>query len=301
MRHFVGRAVGLAQQNGLRVHVVARAHEGFHHVRGAAVHHFQAGGNHARRDHLRDGIARRLDAGKTGHHDLRASRLGNQLHGHFGDHAQHAFGADEDRQQIQAWRIGRFGTQFNDVAIDRDSPHAQHVVHGQAVLQAVHAAGIFSHIATDGTGDLAGRVRRVIQTVGRRRFGNGQVAHAGLHHRRGARQIDMFDAIEFRQAEQHALAVRHGATRQTGARATRHHGRVQPLADPHDGLHVFFGFRQGNNGRQRAIQRQAVAFVGASIFLAEQDAVRGQRGRQRLDELLQRIRRLHLCQAGFDQ
>ncbi|KAG1240204.1 hypothetical protein G6F68_017890 [Rhizopus microsporus] len=111
----------------------------------------------------------------------------------------------------------------------------------------------------------------------------------------------MLDAVELRQAQQHALAVRHGAAGQAGARAARDDRRVQPLTDAHDGLDLFFGFRQRHDGRQRAIQRQAIALVGARVLFAEQYAVRGQRGRQRLDQLLQRIRRLHLCQAGFDQ
>ncbi|KAG0773741.1 hypothetical protein G6F22_014619 [Rhizopus arrhizus] len=287
VRHLFGRAIGFAQQDRLCVHVVAGAHERFDHMRGASVHHFKPCGDHAGRDHLRDRVAGCLDAGKTGHHDLRASRLGNQLDRNLGDHAQHAFGSDEDGQQVQARRVRRFGTQLDHVAVDRDHTHAQHVVHGQTVFQAMHAAGILGHIAADGTGNLAGGIGRVVQPVRRGRFRNRQIAHARLNDRRGAGQIDMLDAVELRQAQQHALAVRHGAAGQAGARAARDDRRVQPLTDAHDGLDLFFGFRQRHDGRQRAIQRQAIALVGARVLFAEQYAVRGQRGRQRLDQLLQ--------------
>ncbi|MNV89470.1 hypothetical protein D3C71_1837650 [compost metagenome] len=133
----------------------------------------------------------------------------------------------------------------------------------------MHAAGILGDVAADRTGDLAGGIGRVVQPVRRRGLRNSQIAHARLHDRRGAGQIDMLDAVELRQAQQHALAMRHGAARQAGAGAARDDGRIQALADAHDGLHLLFGFGQRHDSRQRAIQRQAVALVGTRVFFAE--------------------------------
>ena len=53
--------------------------------------------------------------------------------------------------------------QADDLAVHQHQLDAQHVVGGQAVFQAMHAAGIFRHIAADGAGDLAGGIRRVIE------------------------------------------------------------------------------------------------------------------------------------------
>ena len=58
------------------------------------------------------------------------------------------------------------------LAVDGEAAHAQHVVHGQAVLQAVHAAGVLGDVAADGAGDLGRRIGRVVQAVGRRRLGD---------------------------------------------------------------------------------------------------------------------------------
>ncbi|MNT54559.1 hypothetical protein D3C72_1917300 [compost metagenome] len=127
-------------------------------------------------------------------------------------------------------------------------------MHRQPVLQAMHAAGVFRHVAADGAGDLAGRIRRVVQPIRRRGLGDRQVAHPRFHDGRGAGQIDMLDAVEFGQPQQHSLAVRHGAARQSRARATRDDGRVQPLADAHDGLHLLFGFRQGDDRGKGAVK-----------------------------------------------
>ena len=69
-----------------------------------------------------------------------------------------------------------------------------------------------------------------------------QLAKKASENKHMLDQQDVLDAVEFRQAEQDAPAVRHGASGQTGPGASRNHGCVQPLADAHDRLHLFFGF-----------------------------------------------------------
>ncbi|MNP24611.1 hypothetical protein D3C76_1173830 [compost metagenome] len=78
-------------------------------------------------------------------------------------------------------------------------------MHGQAVFQAMHATGIFRDVATDGAGDLRGRVRRVIQAEGCRRLGNRQIAYAGLYPRSAGGGIDVQDVVEARHHQQHAF------------------------------------------------------------------------------------------------
>jgi hypothetical protein len=54
--------------------------------------------------------------------------------------------------------LSGIAAQHQALALDREDVHLEQVVHGQAVLQAVHATGVFGDVAADGAGDLRGRV-----------------------------------------------------------------------------------------------------------------------------------------------
>ncbi|MNP15072.1 hypothetical protein D3C76_1074140 [compost metagenome] len=96
-------------------------------------------------------------------------------------------------------------------------------MHGQAVFQTVHAAGVFRDIAADRAGDLRRRVRGVVQAVGSGRLGNRQVAYAGLDAGEAADRIDLEDALEARHHQQDAFLQRQGAAGKPGACATGYH------------------------------------------------------------------------------
>ena len=55
---------------------------------------------------------------------LRALRLGQQLHRHLGDHDQHALGADGEREQVVARRVGRLAAELHRLAVDGEAAHA---------------------------------------------------------------------------------------------------------------------------------------------------------------------------------
>ena len=59
--------------------------------------------------------------------------------------------------------VTSLNAKIQQFAFDRAGAQFQIVVHGETVLEAVHAAGVFSNIAADRAGDLARRVGRVIQ------------------------------------------------------------------------------------------------------------------------------------------
>ena len=183
---FFGRAVALAQQNGGGAEVVAGVYKVFNGSGHGAVHHLEsgrddAGGNH--RSHRVAGFAQLV---KAGHDAARQLRLGHQLDGDFGGHGQHAFAADDDAEQVVARCVQRVAAELDLVALDGEAAHLEHVVHCQAVLEAVHAARVFGHVAAYGAGDLARRIRRVIQAQRCGRLRNSQVAHPALHHGRAA-------------------------------------------------------------------------------------------------------------------
>jgi hypothetical protein len=145
----------------------------------------------------------------------------------------------------------------------------------------VHAAGVLGDVATDGAGDLARRVGRVVQAVRRGRFADGQVAHAALHHGGPAHRVHLENAVELRQAQRDPHGVRHGATRQPGAGTTRHHRHVQAMAGFQHRLHLLIRLGQGHHQRALAVGGQAIAFVGGGVFGRVEDGVGGQHGLQR--------------------
>ncbi|MND97322.1 hypothetical protein D3C80_896400 [compost metagenome] len=144
-------------------------------------------------------------------------------------------------------------------------------MHGQAVLQAVHAAGVLRHVAADGAGDLRGRVRRVIEVEGRRRLGNRQVAHAGLDAGEAPGGADFEDAVEARHHQQDALFQRQGAAGETCAGASGHYWNPEFMAGLQELLDLLDALRQHHQHGRGAVGGEAVAFVGLEVFLAVED------------------------------
>jgi hypothetical protein len=103
--HFFLGAVRLAKQDGCRLEVVARPDEFLGRPGGSAVHHLEPGGNDPGRDDLGDRAAGFFHVVEGRHDDACELRLGNQLHRHLRHHPEHAFGADENGQQIESGRI----------------------------------------------------------------------------------------------------------------------------------------------------------------------------------------------------
>ncbi len=227
---FFGVAVRLAQQQRLGLEVVAGVGELLHRPRRRLVHHFQPGRNDAGGNDAGHRIAGFFDVVERGHDAARGFRLGDESYADLGHHRQHAFAADHQRQQVVARRIQRLGTELHCVAGDAQAAHAHHVVHGEAVLEAMHAARVLGHIAADGAGDLRRRVRRVIQAIGSRRIGDGQVAHPRLHARDARSRIDRQYRFEARQRQQHTVAHGQRAPGQAGAGAARDHRHAHVMA-----------------------------------------------------------------------
>ena len=68
----------------------------------------------------------------------------------------------------------------DNIAVHQHNLGTQHVVGRQAVLQAMHAAGVFRNVAADGTRDLAGRIGRIIESSVHNFLGQGQISDARL-------------------------------------------------------------------------------------------------------------------------
>ena len=174
------------------------------------VHHLEPGRDDARCNdgsHRIAGLAQVVEAG----HDAACQlRLGYQLDRHFGGHGQHALAANHHAEQVVAGRIERSAAKLDGLAFDGVAFDLQHVVYRQTIFEAVHPARVFSHVAADGAGDLARRVWRVVQAVGRCGFRDGQVAHTALHSGRARPHVNIEDLVELGQRQRHAQLMGHG-------------------------------------------------------------------------------------------
>ncbi|MCY1547272.1 hypothetical protein D9M68_833180 [compost metagenome] len=74
--------------------------------------------------------------------------------------------------------------------------------------------------------------------------------------------------------------MRHGATRETRARAARHHRHIQRVADLEHRGHLVFGLGQHHHQRALAVGGEAVAFVGHGVFGLPEQRVGGYHGLQ---------------------
>ena len=134
----------------------------------------------------------------------------------------------------------------------------------------MHATGVFVDIAANAAGNLAGRIGGVIQTKRCRGFGNGQIAHAGLHHGGAGGGIHRQNALEFTHHQQYAAGHRQGAARQTSAGTTRHHRHAQTQAGAQHLLHLQFGFRQHHHQRHLPESGQGIAFKRRHLGRADE-------------------------------
>ena len=217
----------------------------------------------------------RADVGEGRHDHPRRGRLGYQPDRHLGNDGQQAFRADHQRQQVIAGRVEGVIAEFDHLAGHGDAAHAQDVMHRQAVFQAMHAAGVFRHVAADAAGDLRTGIGGVVQPMRRRRLGDGQVAHAGLDHGDPRHRVEVQQALHFRQAKQDTMAVRQGAAGQARAGTARHHRHAEALAGLEYRHHLRLVLDQDHGQRHLTEGRQAIAFVGLQILgIAEQVARR---------------------------
>ena len=197
-------AVEFDDQQRLDVERIAGMDEGFGGVDRRLVHHLHAAGNDAGADDFGHALAGRLDFRKADHQRPRRLRLLQDPHRDFGDDAEQAFGAGDDAHHVVAGGLGGFAADLDDLAGDQHDLAAEHIVGGHAVFQAMHAAGIFRDIAADRAGDLRRRIRRVIESGMRDRLADGEIGDAGLGHHHAVVEIDLADALEFAEAQQHA-------------------------------------------------------------------------------------------------
>ena len=256
--------------------------KGFGGVDRRLVHHLHAARNDAGADDPRHAFAGGLDLGETDHQGAGGLRLLQDPHRDLGDDAEQAFGAGDDAHQVVAGVLRGLAADAQDLARHQHDLAAQHVVGGHAVFQAMHAAGIFRDIAADRAGDLRRRIGRIVEAGMRHRLADGEIGDAGLGHHHAVVEIDLADALELAEPQQHAVGQRQRAAGQRGAGAARHHLDALLEAVFQDLRDLLRGVRQHHDHRRLPIGHQAIGLVGQHFGRAVDHALarhdRAQRG-----------------------
>ena len=180
-------------------------------------------------------------------HRPRAFRRLEQAHGDLGDDAELAFRADDQSEEIVAGRIEARAADIDDLAVHQHHADAEHVIGGDAVFQAMRAAGIGGDIAADGAGDLARRVGRVKEAVARDRIGDAGIGDAGLDMRHAVGEVDGEHLAHAREAQHDRVFERQGPAGERGAGPARHDLDVVLVAEAEDGARNCWDRRQRRN------------------------------------------------------
>ncbi len=148
------------------------------------------------------------------------------------------------------------------------------------------AAGIGGDVAAHGAGDLARRVGRIEEAVGRRRLGDADIGDAGLDAGDAVGGVDLEHLGHAREAEHERVLERERAAAQRGAGSARHDLDVIVVAEAQDLAHLFGGGRQHDGERQAAVGGERVGFEGSASLLVGNQARLGHELAQLLDDVV---------------
>ena len=165
----------------------------------------------------------------------RAHRLGTaqQPEGHLRDHGQRPLRPHQHPEEIEPGAVERRSPEVDHLAVGQHRLDAQHVVHGEAVLEAVGAPGVLGYIAADRADDLARRVGRIVVAVGGHPAGDLQVHDARLHRDPLVRNVNVEHPVHARHDDEHPVGMRQGAGREPRALSPRHERDAVAVAEPH--------------------------------------------------------------------
>ena len=120
--------------------------------------------------------------------------------------AERSLRSDEHAEQVEPRRIERRAADGDQLAVRQHRLDAEHVVHGEAVLQAVRAAGVLGDVAADRADLLARRIRRVVVAERRDLSRDLEVGDARLDRDAPIRDVDLEHAIQPSQRDDDAAA-----------------------------------------------------------------------------------------------
>ena len=132
--------------------------------------------------------------------------------GRLGDDAELALRADHQPEQVVAGRIQGVAADVHDRAVEQHHADAQNVVGGDAVFQAMGAAGVHRDIAADGAGELRRRVGGVEEAAVANGIADGEIGDAGFDAGGAVREVDFEDAGHLADADDDRILLRNRST-----------------------------------------------------------------------------------------
>ena len=245
------------------------------------------GGHDTGGDDARRGVGRRLDVRKWREEDERRLGRRRQANQRLGDDAEHALGADHGAGEVVAGVSRRAPAGPDDAAVGQDDLQTENVIRGDAVLEAMRAAGVLGDVAADGAGFLAGWIGREEEAMAERLFGQLEVDHARLDQRGAVFAVDLEDAVHSRQADDDPALLRDRPAGETGAGAAGDDRQTSLASQENDLRHLLGGRRQGDGawggGLDGAIDA-AVVLVDEEVGRAREDRVGPDDAPQLFDE-----------------
>ena len=231
-----------------------------------AVHHFHACGQDTGRRHQPHGVSSRLHGGEVGQQHGDALGAAQQAQGDGGGDAQGAFAADKRPPQIQLRGLIQLAAQGHHAAIGKHHLHGEHVVTGDPIFEAVHAAGVFGDVAADAAGHLAGGIGGVIKAIPRNGSRHPTVDHPGLHGDAAILEIHRKHPAHPAGGDHEGFGFSHGAPGEARATAAGHKGHPALVAKAEHRRHLFSGLGQHHQRRLMAVQGEAIAVVGKQLL-----------------------------------
>ena len=197
-----------------------------------------------------DGVAH---GAKTNREAGAIRRQRQQLQGGLSDNAQQPLGADKQPVQLEAGLVFvRAPAQSQHSAVREDHLQAEHVIAGDAVLEAARAAGVGDDVAANRIVRPAGRVRRIEEPQLFDCLLELLRINAGLNHRHKVGGVDFLDPVHARQRKHDAAADGHAAADVAMSRATRGDRDFVAVGKAQDGRNGLGAARQHHHvGRVR--------------------------------------------------
>ena len=176
-------------------------------------------------------------------------------------------------EQVVAVGVEMLAAEPDHVAVGQHHLQAEHVVGGEAVFQAVHAARVLGDVAADGAGDLRGGVGGVVEALVLDGLGDAEVGDAGLGGDGAVLEVDVEDAVELAHAQDDAVGERQRPAGQAGPGAARDDLDLLRVAEAQDAATCPVAGRQDHGHRHRAVGGEPVALVGAQLVLGRDHAL----------------------------
>ena len=275
-------AVGIDYQDGGGARRITGLVIGFHRFGALLVHELHGGGQDAVGDDGGDAFARLGHGIERRQQGARHRRLAQDLHDDFHHGAEQTFRAGDETQDVETTLRAGLAAQPHFVTIRGDKDHAQEIVGGEAIFQAMQPAGILRYIAADGAGDLAGRIGRVIEAVGVHGLGDVQVGDARFDRDATILIIDLDDGFHAAHGQQDAVFARQRTAGQRGASATRHDRNAFDIGVFDDVDDLLAGLGQHHHQRLLGVGGERIAIEDLAAGGVFHHAVR-HNGLQRAD------------------